>query len=193
MLFRSIRTFVYGFSVTSRYIQLLVQPDFINSILALLLDEDTTIKFDEEKFVNKPALTIYSDMTKHAYVNVKELVERIPDSSDTSVTEEERVKIRKEVVEIMTASHYRFNVTEYTGAGASKRGTYFKAEDGSFELIAVMSASQKSDYDKLVEKGEKSYYDVNSAPVYIRIIDTDASGNVINSFVLYSTDRKSVV
>ena len=61
-----IRTFVYGFSVTSRYIQLLVQPDFINSILALLLDEDTTIKFDEEKFVNKPALTIYSDMTSRS-------------------------------------------------------------------------------------------------------------------------------
>ncbi|MDE7373519.1 MAG: hypothetical protein K2N18_05600, partial [Clostridia bacterium] len=173
-----IRTFVYGFSITSRYVQLLVQPNYINSILALFLDEDTVFKFDEEKFVNKPALTVYFDMSKHTYVNVQDLVNNIGNG--------EGQYTGKQVVDIMSASQYRFNITEYTGAGASKKGTYYKVdgENGAFELIAQMSASEKALYDQLVEEGKKSYYDIKNAEVYIR---------VDGEFVLYSTASKSQV
>ncbi|MDE6059947.1 MAG: hypothetical protein K2G31_00515, partial [Clostridia bacterium] len=172
-----IKAFVYGFSITSRYVSLLIQPDYINAILSLIMGEDA-IQFNSDLFVNKSNLTIYTDATRQSYVTLDELLDRVSDASA-----DEKSAVKTQVEKTLSATTVRYKVTKY---GDTTKGGYYVTDSGAFELVTELSATEKAAYDKLVEAGKAFYYDVEAASTYIRLLDA-VSGNPSNTFVELSS------
>ncbi|MDE5601036.1 MAG: hypothetical protein K2J16_00875, partial [Clostridia bacterium] len=175
-----IKAFVYGFSITSRYAALLIQPDYINAILSLIMGEDA-IQFNPDLFVNKSNLTIYTDATRQSYVTLDELLDRVQNASAS-----EKAEVLAKVQKTVSATTVRYNVTKYSD---TTKGGYYVTDSGAFELVTELSATEKASYDKKVEAGTAFYYDVETASSYVRLIDA-VTGNLSKTFVEFSSANK---
>lgn len=65
-----VKMFVYGVRMTSTYIQAIVQADYLNSLIALLVGEENVLEFGDQ--IEKPYLRINTDFNNYVYVNAAE-------------------------------------------------------------------------------------------------------------------------
>lgn len=127
-----IRTFLYGMQVTSRYVKILANPDYINQLLLLIMGENA-IQFDAADFVNKPNVTLYTDNTRYSYASigatVAEFIAAVNElqAQGKDATSPEFVALRKELTTSFDRSKNLFELVEYKGsADASQQGHLFQ-------------------------------------------------------------------
>ncbi|MBQ3754874.1 MAG: hypothetical protein II867_01800, partial [Clostridia bacterium] len=132
-----LKTFLYGIRMTSSYVAVMLDPNYINSILKLIGGEDFTLQFGYD-FTNKPELKIYSDNHRYNYMSMTDVLA----SGNTA--------------ELVNKTRYRFVVEEVDG---KENGMYWKDEDGAFFLKTDMTVSQRKNYDAAVDAGTEHYYD----------------------------------
>ncbi|MCQ2602797.1 MAG: hypothetical protein MJ193_02590, partial [Clostridia bacterium] len=134
-----ITAFVWGLRVTSTYIQAVVNADYINQLLALLLGEDSGLKI-EYNFTKQPYVQINTDRRAYYY---KEYVDA--DENERKV------------------SSFRFGKKE-----DDEHGTYYATtEDGDtvYYLRSDLTAEQEAQY---VADGGK-FYSLTTLDTYIKV------------------------
>lgn len=164
-----IRTFAYGLQITSRYVKVLAQADYINSILSLVMGENA-IQFDADEFKNQSNVTLYTDNTRYSYAQANVVVDEFKSSvAGLDKSSAEYKKLAKDLKNTLTKSKYLFDITEYSGVGAQNKGVYYKDADGAYVQKSEMSQVEREAYDKKVVAGTASYYDIKKVEVFVKL------------------------
>ena len=79
-----ITTFVFGMRMTSSYVALMLNANYINSLLRLIGGEDFGLQFNPDKMQNMPEVKIYSDNHRYTYLNGGDLLDAITAGTMTS-------------------------------------------------------------------------------------------------------------
>ncbi len=141
-----IKAFLYGVRMTSSFIQVLLQADYVNSLLGLLMGESSLLP----EGTNQPYLTIYTDVNNYNYTYAAQATEEQVTFADTrfhiNVDEENglyyvdydtnRLKLRS----TMTESE----IEKYNGSYYSITPivTYIYV-DGEYKLFSAATAADK--------------------------------------------------
>lgn len=65
-----VKMFLYGIRMTSTYIQVLAQADYLNSLIALLVGEENVLEFGDQ--IEKPYIQINTDFNNYVYAYAAE-------------------------------------------------------------------------------------------------------------------------
>ena len=112
-----IQMFAYGIRMTSTYIQILANADYINQLLAILIGETNVLEFGEQ--IEKPYLKLNTDFNNYHYASI------------ASATTEQ-----------IGFSDYRFVIEE-----SANGLYWLDSADGTYKLRAEMTEAQKESYE----------------------------------------------
>ena len=140
-----ITAFVYGIRITSTYIKVLLNVDFMTQLLSLLGIEAEFNDFEQS------SLTINVDPNNYVYAPVA-LIEGKTEIYD-EVTE---LGIGQATTEQINFTNNRFRLTK------DEDGMYFVTSEGYFALRSDMTANDLNGYDR-------GYYNIETVETYIHI------------------------
>ena len=141
-----IKAFLYGVRMTSSFIQVLLQADYVNSLLGLLMGESSLLP----EGTNQPYLTIYTDVNNYNYTY----------AGDVNAT----------------ADRIKFADTRFHINLDNENGLYYLAgdendPDARLALRSTMSESEAEEYQARVDKGDAFYYAITPIVTYIYLPD----------------------
>ena len=141
-----IKAFLYGVRMTSSFIQVLLQTDYVNSLLGLLMGESSLLP----EGTNQPYLTIYTDVNNYNYTY----------AGDVNAT----------------ADRIKFADTRFHINLDNENGLYYLAgdendPDARLALRSTMSESEAEEYQARVDKGDAFYYAITPIVTYIYLPD----------------------
>lgn len=140
-----ITAFVYGIRITSTYIKVLLNVDFMTQLLSLLGIEAEFNDFEQS------SLTINVDPNNYVYAPVA-LIE-----GKTEIYEEvTELGIGQATTEQINFTNNRFSLTK------DEDGMYFVTSEGYFALRSDMTANDLNGYDR-------GYYNIETVETYIHI------------------------
>ena len=123
-----IRAFLYGLQITSQYTAILVQPDYINAILRLIMGEESSIQFsylDSIDYKNYSSLTIRADRSAYNFITATFASKQELDSSSAkfyaTFNQEEGQYIMSNVTYIRTIADFEEEYGDVTEAIANQR------------------------------------------------------------------------
>ena len=144
-----ITAFVYGIRITSTYIKVLLNVDFMTQLLSLLGIEAEFNDFEQS------SLTINVDPNNYVYAPVA-LIE-----GETKIYKEVTdLGIGQATTEQINFTNNRFSLTK------DDDGMYFVTSEGYFALRSDMTANDLNDYDR-------GYYNIETVETYIHIEEDD--------------------
>ena len=144
-----ITAFVYGIRITSTYIKVLLNVDFMTQLLSLLGIEAEFNDFEQS------SLTINVDPNNYVYAPVA-LIE-----GQTEIYKEvTKLGIGQATTEQINFTNNRFSLTK------DEDGMYFVTSEGYFALRSDMTANDLNDYNR-------GYYNIETVETYIHIEEDD--------------------
>ena len=146
-----LKTFIFGLRMTSSYIALMLNPDYVNQILKLIGGEDFTLQFGYD-FVNKPEVKIYADNHRYVYTDSQTVLENAATPAEAEA--------------VLNNTRYRFVAEKVSDIDG---GMYWIDEDGAYALKTDMTVSERKNYDKEVLAGTKFYYNVSVIDTYVKV------------------------
>lgn len=144
-----ITAFVYGIRITSTYIKVLLNVDFMTQLLSLLGIEAEFNDFEQS------SLTINVDPNNYTYAPVVLSEETVLYDEITSLG------IGAATTEQINFANSRFNIER-----DDQNGMYFVTSEGYFALRSDMTANDLNDYNR-------GYYNIETVETYIHIEEDD--------------------
>ena len=158
-----IKAFLYGIRMTSSFIQVLVEMDYLNNLLGMLTGEnDLLADMDNQSY-----LTIYTDVNNYNYTY----------AGDVNATAD-RIKFAD--------SRFNINIDD-------SNGLYYLAGDENdpnarLALRSTMSAAEAEEYQKKVDDGTAHYYSITPIVTYI-----DVEGEYVLFSAATAADKRKAV
>lgn len=140
-----ITAFVYGIRITSTYIKVLLNVDFMTQLLSLLGIEAEFNDFEQS------SLTINVDPNNYVYAPVA-----LIDGKTAIYEEVTKLGIGQATTEQINFTNNRFSLTK------DEDGMYFVTSEGYFALRSDMTANDLNGYDR-------GYYNIETVETYIHI------------------------
>lgn len=140
-----ITAFVYGIRITSTYIKVLLNVDFMTQLLSLLGIEAEFNDFEQS------SLTINVDPNNYVYAPVA-----LIDGKTAIYEEVTKLGIGQATTEQINFTNNRFRLTK------DEDGMYFVTSEGYFALRSDMTANDLNDYNR-------GYYNIETVETYIHI------------------------
>ena len=125
--------------MTSSFIQVLLQADYVNSLLGLLMGESSLLP----EGTNQPYLTIYTDVNNYNYTYAATYNADDPDQTITVVADADQVAFAD--------TRFHINIDDENGL------YYVDYTTNRLELRSTMSESEAAEYQAKVDAGEKGY------------------------------------
>lgn len=144
-----ITAFVYGIRITSTYIKVLLNVDFMTQLLSLLGIEAEFNDFEQS------SLTINVDPNNYVYAPVA-----LIDGKTVIYDEVTKLGIGQATTEQINFTNNRFRLTK------DDDGMYFVTSEGYFALRSDMTANDLNDYNR-------GYYNIETVETYIHIEEDD--------------------
>lgn len=144
-----ITAFVYGIRITSTYIKVLLNVDFMTQLLSLLGIEAEFNDFEQS------SLTINVDPNNYVYAPVA-----LIDGKTVIYDEVTKLGIGQATTEQINFTNNRFSLTK------DDDGMYFVTSEGYFALRSDMTANDLNGYDR-------GYYNIETVETYIHIEEDD--------------------
>ena len=139
-----VTAFLYGIRMTSTFIQVLVDSNYLNSLLGILLGEDDLLP----EMTEQSSLTINTDVNNYEYFYA------------TDATNEQLM---------YSDSRFLYSDSRFHINSDDEHGVYYLSDDGRLELRSRMTESEAAAYQEKVDAGTANYYTITAIDLYLNV------------------------